>query len=363
MADFGIQAFRPNGSISIDNSNKAGIYVETLVLGAGTQGNKVYSDVPGGYLYFTVLKGDSAHTITTDADSTGQARLTWVYNPGGNGTAATTVIIFAKKTNRPDPFGAVLMNTSGEYLADLRYPVPQHYGRITPTDSGGDPILVAVGGILYERAYSGFGAVGGDNRIMLLSLPDSTSDDLWYAFDPYIPANGTAKVYVYSPRGYGVTIKLPSIHAYALSGPVSAGKPVGMQYFLPGGALTYDILADNLTIKDTGVITMGRGGLTPTQVNEAMVTLNLAFPTTCGVAAPFFRSRYTGSSDTDVKEYYLGMYQRKGNVFNYQNKFIQGTRGGWSSAVMGEGAGSMHGGGLIVADISQVSPAPSIYTF
>lgn len=362
MDNLGIEIFRPNGSVILDRTNKAGVYVETLTMPGAGEGSKVYPDIPAGCLYFVGLKGSNAHIITVGNDVTGQAKISWAYNPARSASENTVVIIFARRVNNARSLTAAVLNTDGDCLFDLSYPSPQFYGTISPMNSGGEPLLVPSGALLYERYYTNTGLNGGDNRILLMNLPDSTSDDLWYAFDPYATANNNAKVYVYSPRGYGPVIRLPSIHSYALSAPTSSGKIPNLQCFNGSGALTYDAYSENVVIKDTAtIVPVGGGGINPGDINTNLVTLNMNFPSVCGVIAPFYRAKYF--TDTEIKEYYLSLWQRKGNVLNYQIKLVQGVKGGRQSAIYSESAGGSGGGGVIVADISQVNPAPSIYTF
>jgi hypothetical protein len=357
MADFGFQFLRQNTSVAIDSSNKAGVYLETLTLVGNQSGSKVYTDVPAGALYYIVSASDEAHTITVGNDGTGQAKISWVNSGFGTEYQTTTVAIFARRISSYD-VSAALLTAAGDYLADLNYPVPQF--RTTISSNGQRNPRIAFDGQLYEATYPGsnYDVTG---TMFMLNLPDSTDDDLWYAFNPYSGAYKELKVYVYSPRGVGL-MKLPSVHSFSLKNPVGAGVGIGMQCFTKGLALTYDSSAENLAIKDvTTIVPNGSDARFPNPVSYT-----LALPITCGVVAPFYKLKFFNdhnNEDGSITEYYLSLYQRKGNTFNYMIKLVAGSIGGSSSSPYAIKEGTPKGGGGIFADISQLNPPPNIYTF
>lgn len=352
MSDFGIQIFRANGSVAIDSTNKAGVYIETLSLVGNNSGSKVYSAIPAGYLYHILTNcNGKAHTISIGDDGTGQAKITWTANSIATSSMTTTVVIFARRINSSG-FGAQILNANGDYLADLNYPVPQFHD--TTSSDGTRSYITAIGGVLYESTYPGNGG-----SMMLMNLPDSTTDNLWYAFTPYYEAYNNRKVYIYSPGGYASTLKLPSLHNFSLANPTSAGSSFGMQCFNASGALTYDSSNENIAIKDTTSVTLNAKTYSPT---PASYTLSL--PTTCGFIAPFYIEKWfndVNNENGSIVEYWLSLYQRKGNTFYSQLKLVAGTQDmGKSTATYLIQEGTPYGGGGIFADISQVSPAPNI---
>lgn len=367
MADFGIQTFRPNGSVAIDSTNKAGVFIETLQLDGGQSGSKVYTDIPAGALYFITAQSPYvswANTVTLGDDGAGHAKITWQKSPYDGSGYITTLRVFARRINSSG-FGVALLNADGDYLADMNYPVPQYDKTIAPTNTrppGHDPLSVSGGGLLWERTYS-VTTYPTDNKLMLMNLPDSTSDDLWYSFYPHSSAYNLMTVYVYSPRGYGPTIPLPSIHSYNLGTPVSSGASFGIQCFNANGGLTYDSAAENIAIKDTLQLPSSpRVGTTFDIQYVPTYTLNM--PTSCGIVAPFLKEKYYSNFDDEngsIAEYWLSLWQRKGSSFRHMVFLVSGTNGGGASApyLIQEGSG---GAAVIVSDISQVNPPPSVYT-
>lgn len=379
MADFGIQTFRPNGSVAIDSTNKAGVFIESLTFAPGETGSKVYPDIPAGYMYHLVVKtksnqyGPEAHAVTVGDDGTGQAKLSWT-GYVNNGTVSTTVLVFARRTNAVSgSFGATILNADGDYLADLKYPVPQFNGvskTIDPTQRIGNPWVHGgsgtSNGYLYKCRYPGSNYDVKD-KLFFLYLPDSSDTDLWYALSPYDGAYQIPTLYIYSPNGANPGgapyLPWPSMHQFTLGSTMSAGSSFGLQYFDAGGALTYDSSAENIAIKETSAITT-----MALQENywdsSATVQIPISFSGQWGVLAPFFRAQYASdydNFDSSTVEYWLSLYQRRGNTLYYKVLLVQGIKGtSQYNATVGEGDGTPRGGGVIIADISQLSPAPSI---
>lgn len=359
MSDFGIQIFRANGSVAIDSTNKAGVYIETLSLVGNNSGSKVYTAIPAGYMYHILSNCNGyAHTISIGDDGAGHAKITWTASIYATQYMTTTVVIFARRINSSG-FGAQILNASGDYLADLNYPVPQFHDTTAYNTTNGsvNPRLSVNDGFLYESTYPGNGST-----MMLMNLPDSTNDNLWYSFYPYSGAYNNRKVFVFSPGGIPQYLKLPSLHNFTLSNPTSAGSSFGMQCFDASGALTYDSSNENIVIKDTTTITLNPK-TNSTIYPPASYTLSL--PTTCGFIAPFYREKWyndPNNIDGSIVEYWLTLYQRKGNTFYSQLKLMAGYQGaGQSTASYLIMEGTQNGGGAIFADISQVNPAPSIF--
>ena len=353
MTDFGIQAFRLNGSVSVDSTNKAGVYIETLTLVGNQSGSKVYPDIPAGYMYhiLTAAKG-YAHTITVGDDGTGQSKITWSASVYATQYDTTTVTVFARRITSYG-FGAAILNADGDYLADLNYPVPQFNSTIT-SDGAYTRITTTGGGTLYESTYPGNGG-----SMVLMNLPDSANDNLWYAFNPYSGAYDNRKVYVFYPSGFAQYVKLPSLHNFTLGNPTSSGSSFGMQCFNSSSGLTYDSSNENIVIKDTTSITFNNKTSTPTPASYT-----LALPPTCGFIVPFYKEKWYNdfnNPDGSIVEYWLSLYQRKGNTIYSQLKLMAGTQGmGQSTATYLIREGTPYGGGGIFSDISQLNPAPNI---
>jgi hypothetical protein len=295
-----------------------------------------------------------AHTIVVGNDGAGQAKLTWTASIYGTQFMTTTVAVFARRINSSG-FGAQLLNADGDYLADLNYPVPQFQSTISYSSSNSQlgNRLNATGGTFYEITYS-----GNDGSMVLLNLPDSTSDGLWYAFNPYSGATNARKLYIFNPGGIPQNLRLPSMHNFNLGYPTSAGSSFGMQCFTANGTLTYDSSNENIAIKDTTLITLNAKTNSPTPASYT-----LALPTTCGFIAPFFKEKfYNNFDDPDgsIVEYWMTLYQRKGNTFYSQLRLIAGTQDAGAQATYLIREGTPYGGGGIFADISQLNPAPNI---
>jgi hypothetical protein len=266
----------------------------------------------------------------------------------------TSVVIFARRTNSSD--SATILNADGDYLADLSYATLQYSRTIAPyAQNRNNSLYVSGGGAFIEATYqAGSNTLG---ELFFLNVPDSTDDNVWYAFNPYSGAYKELKVYIYTPNGTGKIVKLPSVHAYSLGTPVSAGSPFGMQCLKANSALTFDSSAENIAIKDTATITPQGKNYFPTPDNYTV-----AMPATCGIIAPFYKEKWFSNYDNQdgsIVEYWMAMFQRKGSTFSYQMLLVSGTPGqGQYQAqyAIGEGA---NGGGAIFIDISQVNPSPS----
>lgn len=365
MADFGIQTFRANGSVAIDSSNKAGVFIESLLLVGNESGGKVYPDIPAGYLYYVLIWSDQPHTIAVGNDSSGQAKISWSASAFATKYDTTRIAVFARRLNTAGSFGANLLNSDGDYLADLNYPVPQYLSTLSPYDLiSGSSVLTNYNngstGRLEERVYSGSNYGDAGNTLFVMNLPDSTDDDAWYAFNPFSGPYKRNAMYVYHPQGPMPT-KLPSIHCFSLKDPVSAGGSFGIQCFSAGGALTYDSSAENISIK--GIATLPIIGKDQYGFQNPQ-SFTVAAPATCGIVAPFYREKWFTDADNEnntVVEYWLSLYQRKGNTFKYMILLAQGTPN--SGQFQGKHLyreGSYNGGGVIIADIAQLTPAPII---
>lgn len=373
MSDFGIQTYRPNGSVSIDSSNKAGVFLESMVLAHGASGSKVYPDVPAGYLYHVVVDTRATqftqeiHVITVGDDGTGQAKISWT-GIQYDGSSTTTVLVFARRTNAVGgSFGAAILSANGDYLADLKYSVPQFNGvskSVLFQERVQNPHITK--GVMYRCRYAGEN-LGVSNKLFFLNLPDSSVHDLWYALSPYDGINKVPTVYVHSPAGIHpngtYNIPWPSMHEFDLGAPVSAGSSFGLQCFNASSALTYDSSAENLTLKE--VVTVVTPPRQTYSWDEAtVVEIPISFSGEWGVSAPFFSAQYFNdfdNMDSSTVEYWLSLYQRKGNTLRYKVMLMRGTKDDFiNNATYGRSTGTPKGGGILVADISQLNPAPSI---
>lgn len=358
MADFGITAYRADGSVALDGSNKAGVFVGLLVAPNGAAGSKVYNDVPTGALYYLVASSAGKHVITVGSDGAGRAKITWTLDSQSSLAVSgdTVLMVFAKRVTPASDFGAVITADNGDTLADYTYPVPQYLTTLaSPTFYGA--AVIGAAGMLRIFSFPVPAIRSNTNRLTLMHLPDSSANDIWYACDAFIPANSSQQylfVYMVCANGLSAPYNVPTLHLFSIDGPVSGGSSYGVQCFGAGGNLVFDSSAENISIKDYASVV-------PSGKNTAAVSYDLATPSLAGVAAPFFEQRWFDKQDgTAERERYVGFVQRKGATLSYQIKLVEGTVGGGNYPTFSSffnQKGNVGGGGLMVADISQLSPA------
>jgi hypothetical protein len=357
---FGIETYRADGSVAMNGSNKAGIFIEVLSI-SGT-GSKTYSSIPAGYLYYLVASSTGTHIITVTNDGAGNAKISWAINSQAVIQTTTYVQIFARKVTPSGTYGVSITGDSGDSLIDYTYPVPQYVATLTNPQAvaqGNVSYVTGPAGFVFKKAYTVPTTRNNTNRIALLYLPDSTSDDAWYACSGFLSANpsGGENVYVYCVSQTSQH-KVPTVHLFSLDGPISGGGTFGIQLFGATGTLIYDSSAENVSVKDVATVeTNGNNG--------AAVSYALALPTTTGVAAPFYEATWSAVSPAGyINERYLGVFQRKGSTIYYQIKLIDGAVNGRNDANATQYAqsGNEQGGGMMVVDVAQLSPQAFNFT-
>lgn len=353
MAEFGIETYRPNGSVAITGANKAGIFIEVLRLPYGNASNKVYPDIPAGSLYYLLAWGTDSHRITVDSDGAGRARVTWI-GSGGVSWNDTYLLIFARNVTHSDSFGAVIQASNGDLLADLTYPVPRYLFKMTTTSVSAIPSVSARH--LYKIGYTlPSNMETATNKLILFQIPDSTTDDSWWSCESFIPAGSSFPLGTTIPAitmyawGPSQLQYIPTVYVYALDGGVpSSGSSYGVQLYSRSGSLVFDSGNENICVKEIASIYPNDNGGAPVSYNLSNI------PTNCAIAAPFFDYDYYNYPH-DTVERYLGMVQRKGQKLSYQNMLVQGTVGAGANATYLSIEGNIRGGGAILMDNSQLT--------
>ncbi len=297
---YGFETYRADTTVNQDGSNPAGVYIETLSMGA-TSGSKSYSMIPAGGLVYYDASTFTSHTISVDSDGSGFARLNWTW--GGNvALQSTTLIVFAKKLNPADSYGISLTNANGDILADYNYPVPQYKGKINPV-AAATSSAYAPGG--YTVHYHTLPYSIPNVNFMYMYLPDNTSD-IWYnwSYSADGSGNGAVSLEVYAPSG--ASYQVPSFHAFSFSNIQSSGSTYAIQLRKADTTLTYDSAAENLTINE--ILTTDYA-TNPT----ANYYSSGAMPTYVGVhIRPYLKIDYLTTSGGWTRNRYFGSVRRQG---------------------------------------------------
>lgn len=347
---FGFESYRTDGSVITNDSSQTGVYIESINIPSTdtTGGSKVYSMIPGGYLKY-YNQGAPGHAITVDTDpGTGNARLNW--SGGGSFGRDTSISIFAKKLNTTGSYGISIQDGSGNVLADYVYPVPQYIGVYTLNPTAAYNETCPDGRMCYTHQGSygngnGAGQRPGSNVMLLINLPDNTSD-VWYS---YISSSQLAQTYtielkVFAPSG--VNYVLPTMHLYAINGPVSAGTGWGVQLIDPSAKLVYDSSAENMKATDTIPVSYPDYGTTN--------TYNASTPTYSGVLIPYYYYPHTFAvSGGFQKDIYRGVMRRQGGQFF--SKLAWYTSGIYQSVQGDAGAPNNVNSYCVVVDLAYAS--------
>lgn len=358
---YGFETYRTNGSVITNGASKGAIFVGVLTIpGSSASGSTTYPQAPAGSLYYLNVDHGS-HDLTIDADGA-YARLNWTQRAGS--TAATNVFVFASKINNTNPYGILLVNDAGETLADQTYPVPQYVSAIQPA-AVAELTFTCPGGIRgNQHSAAASNMRPGTNRVMLVRLPDSGSNDIWYSCDSFIPASNTTgftpTLTVFAPAG--AAYEVPTLHLFSLDGPVAASGGYGLQLFGAAGNLLYDSSAEVMSVKDSVVVDYELAGET--------VTYTMSLPTSAGVLIPYyFRFQKSGSAGDS----YVSVVKRVGNQLVFKLMYTAHTDSTSVPASYALGSGSnsycvvvdtaqIGGGGTSGTSGGTVQTAPTIGT-
>jgi hypothetical protein len=364
----GIETYRPNGSVAMTGANKAGIFIELLTIQySSPSGSKVYNQIPAGAIYILPVSSGGQFSIAITDDGLGHAKLVWTKVSSGspylNSTAPTEFVVFAKRLNQTYTYGTILYNDDGDQLADFNYPVPQYVTTLQPSATpvlnsycNGDNVIVR-----HDHTAT-LNARPQSNRFIVVNLPDSTNADIWYSCTSFVEAGRvnaqggydiTVTLTIVRPRG--VPYVVPTLHVFALDGPINGGGSYGEQYYTSDGTLVYDSSAENVTISAIQNIVYSNTG-TP-------ASYSMNFSGTPGVAIPFFeQDNWVAYSSPDVNGnigYFSdmrGLVQRKGSTLYTKLYEIQeDPRTGGST--FNTQTGVVTNNFVLAVDVSQLNPS------
>jgi hypothetical protein len=358
MAGFGIETLRSNGTVMMDGSNKAGIFIEAFSIpGGSSSGSQVYMQIPAGSMFVMAAGSEGSptgnHSYIIGDDGLGHAKLSWTLNSGGySSNGATKLLIFAKKVTNTDTFGVVTLNDEGDTLMDYTYPVPQYVATLQPAARGIRRYDCADGVTEANEHEVVLDLRTSSNRIVMLNLPDGLDSRIWFSCTSFVPANvGSVTLVLTVIRPYGVPYVVPTLHVFALDGPVSGGGTFGIQYIKSDGSLVYDSSAENISVKDLQEVSYLQGD----------VTLTMTLPTVAGICIPYclryqdvpYNSNAPLSSG--FTRIYLGIARRRGSQIDFQLRWVNapayyGSFGGQTQYGPGQGF-------TLAVDISQQNPA------
>jgi hypothetical protein len=358
---FGTETYRANGSTIMSGANKPGIFIENMVIAySSASGSKTYSQIPAGSMYILIMSSGGQFSVTISDDGAGHAKLVWTKvsstSPYLNSTAATQVLVFAKKLTQSETYGILLYNDDGDQLTDFNYPVPQYITTLQPAATpafnsycnGNDVVARHDHTVVLNSATT-------RNRFVVVNLPDSTSADIWYSCTSFVPAgssNVTLTLTIVRPRG--TAYQVPTLHVFALDGPTSGGGTYGNQYFKSDGSLVYDSSAENVSISAIQNIDY--------PPSLAVQTYPMVLPSTPGLAVPYYeQDDWVDYAEPDINGnigYFSvkrGLMQRKGStIYTKLYEIREDLRSGGNTFNSKSGLSPNF---TLAIDISQQSPS------
>lgn len=278
--DQGIQIFRQDQTINMDQNSKGGVFMEVLTMAQGSGGSKTYSLVPGGSYLRLYGVTTNMHSISIGTDANGNAVVTWT--PISTNTHVLYVpnsvyFVFATKL-KEDPYGATIYGGDGSILADFRYPTPQYLGVLTP-NSQPIPTDMEDGYTRYNHTItSSLGS--GRERFFAVYMPDSGVDDVWYSNPSgcYMSktVTGTYSFSFYVITKKGAPYKIPNILVYAVDAPPTPSPDIyGFRLYDAASTLTFDAGLNNIFPVDNFALSYPEFGSTNTYVSSASTGMAL----------------------------------------------------------------------------------------
>lgn len=315
---FGYETYRTDGSVQMNDLSVNGVFIEILTIdGVNNTSSKSYSMIPAGELrYYNI--GSPGHNIVVDSDGSGYARLNWSWGGNVNGGSTTTVMVFARKLNPAGTYGIQINNASGQVIADYTYPVPQYAATITLPAQANTSAQCPDGYQMHSHSTSVSGIRPGSNKIILVNAPDNGAST-WYSYPtPFAGTSGTVDVTlrIFAPNNTAYVV--PTLHVYAIDGPVSAGSGYGIQLFKADQSLVYDSSYENMYATDS---------LSVKYVDyPGDVTYTSQVSAITGILVPFYEATtYTTVSGGFNKNDLYGAVRRIGNSFVFRQLIWRST--------------------------------------
>lgn len=297
----GFESYRQDSSV-ISSTSRAGtmVFVDNLTLNPGQNGSKSYPNVAPGGLF--IQSSATSHTVTTGTDGSGNACINWTALYASANTTPTDVMVMATKlVNASHGSGVDIRMDTGEVIVNTLYPPAQFVGYTDFNSGAATNQAVADGYTLYSHtSYSTISMGSGANRFLVLGLPDSGTNDTWYAVDTSMMKAGLSRTVTLLVYTKSSTYQLPRLFVFAINNPQPSSTSSGLQVFDPTGKLLYDAAAENLAITDMFNVSYPAYG-----TGTSTYTPSKRTATYYGVVMPsmYWVEDYTGS---------LGAMQRAG---------------------------------------------------
>jgi hypothetical protein len=239
---YGLEILDSSGTIKEVSSNSVsgGILVEVIDVSTTVTINKVWPNIPGGYLFI----------VQIDVPSNPGYGITWTIYSDGNGKAAANIIpntgssackakllVFATRVIEPS-YGIECKNTAGDSIISAVYPAMQYTNNgnlVSPWTSLDGTLNQWAGGY---KGYYVYLNSGGANPFYI--LPEVVASIAGDGNIYFVPTSGAASGLLYNLVGNTVSSSyLPSAIFYATT-PVTGSDNYGIRMYDSNNVLTYD---------------------------------------------------------------------------------------------------------------------------
>lgn len=303
---FVFETYRQDTSVNMSGLSKSGVFLGVLDIPANSNsGSAAYPASEIGALYCVNVDA-GAHDFATGVDASGYPCVSWTRRAAN--AAPTRLHVFSRRVVPPVGYSLMLTNDAGETLADYNYPVPQFVGTLQPAAQAAESYLCPNGmrGNRHDTGSANFRP--GTNRVAMINLPDSGTQDIWYCCNSLISGSSPFQISVTVFAPSGVAYQVPTVHIFALDGPVIGTDGVGIKLFLPNTDLVYDSAAENMSVVDSTIVNYPDANST--------VTYTLGLPTKAGIIIPYFY-RYDG------RDRYISAVKRVGNQLTFKTLYVK----------------------------------------
>lgn len=308
----GITTYRLDGSILLDGLTKGGVLVDVLKCPAGTSGSKSYPRTQAaGLHYFVARQGGHKITLQNQGGTTGiEGAVKWETGIQNPGQFDTYLYVFARSLATVDSYGLSTVNDLGEILVDPGFPVPQFVGSVNLSSTGRLKYTTYDNYTAHVHATAAFNLRPGADKIILMAMPDSGTDDTWYCLrkDSVLSSEGSVvvEVVVYTKAA---DYQLPTLHVYAVNSLQDSGNPYGMKLYNAQQQLTFDSSAEGMSIKDQIQAIRPDYGSTN--------TYTLAVSNLPGVTIPYYNRSKLVNAGNGVwnTERYIGVAKKVGSQY------------------------------------------------
>lgn len=252
-------------------------------------------------------------------------------------------------------YGLRVINDDSELLVDSNYFSPAfaqklEFSTSAVSEEAGTSYLHS--GYVKREYRTGTVTVPG-NYIVMWTIPDNGTKDVWYNFETSVAGMGSyLTVWVYAnSMGSALTYQLPTAYLFAVSSlPSSSGY--GLQLFNESGTKTFD--SNNLQLVPYTISDSFTFWDDPSGTLHLPTTIQLAMPTNPIFMLPNYTSLrvYKDSAQHHLEFVYEPMFSRQGN--NVYTKEVQSyyssEDSAWPYTQTIYNSGNRQGLGIIVAD-------------